>query len=58
MDKGAYHCAIVARECVKAGRVGLILILRTTLLIGMVQDIEAVMIKVSANKDIGDEFQD
>ena len=58
MDKRAYHCAVIARKCVKAGRVGLTLILRTTLLIGMVQGIEVVMIKIFANKDAADEFQD
>ena len=34
------------------------LIIRTTLFIGVVEDIEAVVINVIADKDISDEFQD
>jgi len=53
-----HHYAILARKLVKAGRVSLALVVRTTLLVGMVEDIEVVVVNVIAGKDIGDEFQD
>jgi len=52
------HYAILARKLVKAGRVGLALVVRITSLVGMVEDIEVIVINVVASKDIGDEFQD
>jgi len=51
-----YRYAIVARKFVKAGRVGLALVVRTTSFVGMVENIEVIMINVVARKDIGDEF--
>ena len=40
------------------GRIGLTLVIRTTLLIGAVEDIEVVLINVLACKDVADEFQE
>ena len=56
-NTGAYHFAVVARDFVKAGRVSLTLIIRTTLLIRGIEDVEIVVINV-ANEDIGNELQD
>ena len=55
---GTYHNAVLAREFVKAGRVGLALVFRTTLLVSMIENVDVVMINVVAVKDIGDEFQE
>ena len=52
-----YHCAVVAFQIVKVGRVGLPLFNRPTLLIGVAKDFEVVVIKVVADEDIGNEFQ-
>jgi len=43
---------------VKAGRVGLALTVRATLLIGEVEDVEVVVINIVSGKDIGDELED
>ena len=51
-----YRHAIVAPKFVKAGRVGLALVVRTTSFVGIVENIEVIMINVVARKDIGDEF--
>ena len=40
------------------GRVGLTLIVGTTLLVGVVEDAEVVVVNVFAHKDIGDKFYD
>jgi hypothetical protein len=53
-----YHSAVLARKFVKAGRVGLALVIRTTSLVGMIENIEVVAISVVASKDIGDTSQD
>jgi len=53
-----HHYTILARKLVKAGRVSLALVVGTTALVGMVENIEVVVINVVAGKDIGDEFQD
>ena len=53
-----YHYAVVAREFVKAGRVGLRAITQIILLVGAVEDVEVVVIKSLSGKDIGDEFQE
>jgi len=55
---GTYHDAVLAREFVKVRRVGLALVVRATLPIGAVEDVEIVIINVIAGNDIGDEFQD
>ena len=53
-----YHYAVLAPKLVKSGRVGLALVVMATLLVGMVENIEVVVINIVASKDIGDEFQD
>ena len=51
-----YHYAIHARNLVKLCRVGLALVVRTTQLVGMVENVEVIVINVVASEDIGDEF--
>ena len=51
-----YHYAVLAPKLVKSGRVGLALVVMATLLVGMVENIEVVVINVVASNDIGDEF--
>ena len=53
-----HHYAILAHNLVKSGRVGLPLAVRTILLVGTVENVEVVVIKVIASKDIGGELQD
>jgi hypothetical protein len=53
-----YHYAILARKLIQAGRGGLTLIVRTTLFIGVVENIEVAVINIISDKDIGDVFQD
>jgi len=53
-----YHYTVLTRKFVKAGRVCLALVVRTTLLVGMVESVEVVVINVVTSKDIGDEFED
>ena len=55
---GTYRHAIVAPKFVKAGRVGLALVVGTTSLVGTVEYVEVIIIDVVSNKDIGDEFHD
>ena len=55
---GTYHYAVLAREFVKLGRVGLALAVRTTLLVGVVEGVEVVVIDAVAMKGIGDELQE
>ena len=55
---GTYHYAVVAREFVKAGRVGLRAITQIILLVGAVEDVEVVVINSLSGKDINDEFQE
>jgi len=57
-NAGTYHDAVLARVLVKVRRVGLALVIKATLLIGAVEDVEIAMINVVAGNDIGDEFQD
>jgi len=57
-NRRTHHYAVLARKLVKADRVSLALVARTTSLVGMVEDIEVVVINVVAGKDTGDEFQD
>ena len=53
-----YHYAVFAPELIYSGGVGLTLILRTTLLVGVVEDLEVVVTNVLSDKNIGDKFQD
>ena len=55
---GTYHPAVFARTVVKANRGGTTLVVRTTLLIGIVENIEVITTNVVSGKDIGDKFQD
>ena len=57
MNASAYHCTVLAREFVKADRVGQALAVGTTL-VGVVEGVEVVVIDVVAVNDIGDEFQE
>jgi hypothetical protein len=58
IDSYTYHYAILARKFVKPGRAGLALVVGTTLLVDMVENVKIVVVNVVASKDIGDEFQD
>ena len=51
-----YHSTVLAPKLVKSGRVGLALVVMATLLVGIVENVEVVVINVVASKDIGDEF--
>jgi len=55
---GTYHNAVLACEFVKARRFGLALIIRTSFLVGMIENVDVVMTSIVAGKDIGDEFQE
>ena len=55
---GTYHYAVVAREFVKAGRVGVTLVAGTTSLVAEVEDFKVVVVNIVADKDIGKEFQE
>ena len=57
-NTGAYHYTVVARDFDKVARVGLTLIIITTLLVRVIEDIEIVVINIFAGKDIANEFQD
>ena len=52
---GTYHHAVLARNLVKAGRVGSALVFTS---VRMVKDIEVAVINVIASEDIGDVFQE
>jgi hypothetical protein len=51
-----YQYTVRTSKFVNAGRVGLTVAVRTTLLVAVVEDSEVVAINVLADKDIGDEF--
>ena len=53
-----YRDAVLAPKLIKSGRVCLALVVRTALIVGMVENVEVVVINIVASKDIGDEFQD
>jgi hypothetical protein len=55
-NTGAYHYSVFARKLIKAGRISLTLVIRTTLLVGVVENFEVVVINVIAGKGVGDEF--
>ena len=54
INASTYHYTVLARKFVKARRVGLALVVRTT----MIENVEVVMTNVIAVKAIGYEFQD
>jgi hypothetical protein len=51
-----YHYAVVAHKFVKAGRIGLALVVTITLLISVVEGAKIVAMNAVAGEDIGDEF--
>jgi len=53
-----YHYTVLAREFVKVDRVGLALVVRTMLLVGVVEGVKVVVVDVIAVKDIGDELEE
>jgi hypothetical protein len=57
MYKSARTYHYVACKFVKAGRIGLTLVVTITLLIGVVEGAEVVAMSVAADEDIGDEFR-
>ena len=54
IDAGTYHDAVLAREFIHAGGVGLALAGRTTLLVGMVENAKVITSSVISSKNIGD----
>jgi hypothetical protein len=52
-----YYNAVVAHKFVKADRVGLTLVVRIISLVGMVENVEVIVINLVAGKGIGDKFQ-
>ena len=57
-DIRAYRYTILARKYINVGLLGLTLILRTSLLVTAVEDVEVVVIDTLAATDIGDEFHE
>ena len=53
-----YHQVVLTRKLVKAGLVGPTLVLKTTMLVGVVEKVEVVVVNIITGKDIGNEFQD
>ena len=53
-----YHHTVLTRKLVKVGFVGQTLVLKTTMLVGVVENVEVVVIDIVAGEDIGNEFQD
>ena len=56
-NASTYHYAVVARKFVNAGRCGLALAVRTTLLVGGLENVGVIVINIVAAKDIAEEFQ-
>jgi len=56
-NASTYHYAVAACKFVNACHAGLALVVRTPLLVAVVEDAEVVVINVIPSKDIGDEFQ-
>ncbi len=54
----AYYCAVLAREFVKPGQVDLALVVGTTLNVGVVESVKAVVTSVVYMKDVGGELQE
>ena len=53
-----YHYVVLTRELVKVGLVGPTLVLKGIMLIGVVEDLKAVVVNIITGKDIGNEFHD
>jgi len=58
INTSTYHYSVLACEFVEVGRIGLALVVRTTLLVAMVKGVVIVVIDVVAMKDVSDEFQE
>ena len=54
----AYHYSIRTRKLVKAGASGLTMNIRMIMLVGVVENVEVVVISIFTEKDIGDECHD
>ena len=57
-NAATYHYPVRARKFVEAHRTGLALMIRTTLFVGSVEDLEVVVVDVVTREDIGNEFQE
>jgi len=56
INASAYYHAVPASNFVEAGQLGLVLVIKTTLLAGAVEDIEVVVVYAVTSKDIGNEM--
>ena len=57
-NAATYHYAVLAYKFIKAHRVGLTLVSRCTLFVGMIEGLEVVVVSVATGEDIGDELQE
>ena len=57
-NAATYHYPVRARKFVEAHRIGLTLIIRTTLFVGVVEDLEVVVVNVVTHDDIGNKLQE
>ena len=55
---GTYRHVALTRKLVKVGLVGPTLVLKTTVFVSVVEDVEVVVINIVSRKDIGNEFQE
>jgi len=55
---GTYHYTVLALKFVKVDRVGLALVIRTMLFVGVVEGFEVIVVDVVALKGIGDEVKE
>ena len=55
-NAAAYHYSVRARKFVEARRISLTLMIRTTLFVGVVEDLEVVVVNIVTREDIGNEF--
>ena len=53
INSGTYHYAVLARKFINAGGVSLVLVGRTTLLVGMVDDVKLITSSVISGNNIG-----
>ena len=57
-NAATYHDAVLAFKFVKARRIGLTLVSRCTLFVGMIKSLEVVVVNVVTGEDIGNELQE
>jgi hypothetical protein len=55
-NTSAYHYSVFARKFIKVGRISLTLVIRTTSLVGVVENFEVVVINAIASKGVSDEL--